>query len=87
MYKIFFLLLTILVISKFQAQNHRFFYGLEFKKDSTSTEKSRDFYILDITKEGCKFYNYEFYKNDSIQRVKKSDFMFSYPNFRNSLNT
>jgi len=46
MYKIFFSLLTILVMSKFQAQNHRFFYELEFKKDSTSTEKSRDFYII-----------------------------------------
>ena len=80
MYKRIFTIIVILIISKYQAQNHRFFYELEFKKDSTSTDLKRDFYILDISKNEQKFYNYEFYKNDSIQKAKNSDYIFSYPN-------
>ena len=79
MYKRISLIIFILIISKFYAQNHRFFYELEFKKDSTSSTYERDFYILDITKNEQKFYNYEFYKNDSIQKAKNSDYIFSYP--------
>lgn len=69
----------IFIISKIDAQNHRFFYELEFKKDSTYSNFEKDFYILDITKNEQKFYNYEFYKNDSIQKAKNSDYIFSYP--------
>lgn len=75
-----FTIIAILIISKFQSQNHRFFYELEFKKDSTSTEKLKDTYVLDITKDRQKFYNYEFYKNDSVQKANNSDLIFSYPN-------
>ena len=80
MYKRIFTTLSILIISIFQAQNHRFYYELEFKKDSTSSDLKKDFYILDLSKNEQKFYNYEFYRNDSIQKAKNSDYIFSYPN-------
>ena len=78
--KKYLLVFALFIISKYQAQNLRFFYELEFKKDSTSNDLKRDSYILDVTKKEQKFYNYEFLKNDSIQKAKNSDYIFSYPN-------
>jgi GLPGLI family protein len=64
----------------YSQKTYRFFYELNFKKDSTAEKYDKDFFVLDISQGGQKFYNYEFYKNDSINRSKiNSEPIFSYP--------
>lgn len=76
------LLFMIMSISSgIKAQTHRFFYELAFKKDSASSTYEKDFYILDLNKNEQKFYNEDLYKNDSIQKVKNSGFIFTYPKY------
>lgn len=77
--KIISTIIFLILFSQFNAQNHRFFYELNFKKDSTSKQLEKDFYILDISKNEQKFYNYEFFKNDSIRKADKKEYLFSYP--------
>lgn len=75
-------LIILLLISGFlySQKTHRFYYELNFKKDSTATNQDKDFYVLDISKDEQKFYNYEFYKNDSIKKSKISEeYIYSYP--------
>lgn len=48
------------------AQNDRFIYAVDYKKDSTSQEMTRENYILDITKEDLTYYNRIDYSNDSV---------------------
>ncbi|MDR6547678.1 GLPGLI family protein [Chryseobacterium rhizosphaerae] len=48
------------------AQNDRFIYAVDYKKDSTSQEMTRENYILDITKEDLAYYNRIDYINDSV---------------------
>ncbi|MFC0342845.1 GLPGLI family protein [Epilithonimonas hispanica] len=74
------LILQLLLFSElvFSQSTHRFFYELKFKNDSTSTDYVKDFYVLDISKDDQKFYNYEFLKNDSISKSKiNQDYIFS----------
>lgn len=71
---------SILFTSISFAQTHSFFYEIKFKKDSLSEHYDKDYYVLDISKDVQKFYNYEFYKNDSISKSRIiSDYIFSYP--------
>lgn len=78
MKKLTFLLL--LVSTLLFSQTHRIFYELKFKKDSLSDYYDKDYYVLDISKDEQKFYNYEFFQNDSISTSKiNSDYIFSYP--------
>ncbi|WP_294207734.1 GLPGLI family protein [uncultured Chryseobacterium sp.] len=61
-------------------KTHRFIYELKFKKDSLAQKYDTDYYILDISEKEQKFYNQEFYQNDSISRLKiNSEYNFSYP--------
>lgn len=48
------------------SQNDRFIYEVSFKKDSTSTEITRENFHLDITKEDVTYYNRIYYINDSV---------------------
>jgi len=48
------------------AQNDRFIYAVDYKKDSTSQDMTRENYILDITKEDLTYYNRIDYINDSV---------------------
>lgn len=77
--------LTFLLIFAFGilfSQTHRFFYELSFKSDSTATDYTKDYYVLDITPDEQKFYNYEFLQNDSINKANLMDeekYIFSSP--------
>jgi GLPGLI family protein len=74
-------LFFLLIFSKMYSQTtHRFFYELRLKKDSLAEQYDKDYFVLDISKDEQKFYNYEFYQNDSISASKvNSDYIFSYP--------
>ncbi|CAH0287778.1 GLPGLI family protein [Chryseobacterium sp. Bi04] len=48
------------------AQNDRFIYAVDYKKDSTSQDMTRENYILDITKEDLTYYSRIDYINDSV---------------------
>lgn len=70
MYKISFLLLFIIVISK--AQNKRFVYEYNFAEDSTHTEiQTKEFLNLDIGKKGSKFYSSNIVEQDSLVKIKE----------------
>lgn len=75
------LFMIISIPSELNAQSHRFFYELTFKKDSSSSKYEKDYYILDISRNEQKFYNVELYKNDSIRKARNSDYIFSYPKY------
>lgn len=54
----------------FAAQTHRFVYEYQFKTDSTSTEKRNVNMVLDINPQDIKFYNYEYVKIDSLNKIR-----------------
>jgi len=63
-----------------QNTTYRFFYELKFKQDSLSQQYEKDYYVLDISPDEEKFYNYEYYQNDSLSKSKiNTDYIFSYP--------
>nr|WP_315032724.1 GLPGLI family protein [uncultured Chryseobacterium sp.] len=48
------------------AQNDRFIYEVDYKRDSISGEITKEHYYLDITKEDVTYYNRLYYMRDSI---------------------
>ncbi len=58
-----FVLILVSLISN--AQTHRFFYEVQYKKDSLDALLTKEFYHLDITKESL-FYGRDYYIMDSI---------------------
>ncbi len=63
----------------YSQKSHIFFYELKFKNDSLAENYRKDYYVLDVTQKENKFYNYEYYKNDSISKAKiNSEPIFSY---------
>ncbi|GEN75432.1 GLPGLI family protein [Chryseobacterium hagamense] len=56
------LLQTFLLFS----QNNRFIYEVDYKKDSTSNEITKENYNLDITQNDINYYNRLYYINDSL---------------------
>lgn len=63
MKKLIFLLLGTFVCF---SQSNRFVYDVVYKKDSASTNLTRENYHLDITKENVAYYNRIYYINDSV---------------------
>jgi len=59
---LFLLLYTCLVYS----QNDRFVYEVDYKRDSTSHQITKENYNLDITQDDIAYYNRLYYINDSI---------------------
>lgn len=51
-------------------QTHRFIYEYHFKMDSTATEPRKVNMVLDVNPEDVKFYNYEFVKTDSLNKIR-----------------
>ncbi|KFC36203.1 GLPGLI family protein [Elizabethkingia anophelis] len=56
-----------------QAQTHRFIYEIHIKKDSTSTERLKDNYIVDVNPDNVYYYNYSFYVADSMQKLNSNE--------------
>ena len=75
------ILITCLLVSWSTSQKSNiFYYQLSFKKDSLSSKYENDLYILDIVENQQKFYNHEFYLNDSIVNSRPNGgYIFSYP--------
>lgn len=51
------------------AQAHRFYYNLEFKKDSTQAESSTALMILDINPNDIKFYDHVFLEKEQENAI------------------
>lgn len=62
LFAIFLLLFYILLYS----QNDRFIYEIDFKRDSTSNEITKENYNLDIIQDDITYYNRLYYINDSV---------------------
>lgn len=75
-------LALLLLFNIFYAQkSYHFFYELHYKKDSTQQNYDKDDYVLDVSENEQKFYNVEYYKNDSISKSNlQKEPIFSYPN-------
>ena len=73
---------TFLIVnfSFFNAQIHRFFYNVSFKKDSTSVHYEQETMVLDVGNKTAKFYPYDFVLKDSI-RKKTGEYLYSYASF------
>lgn len=69
-------LLLLIMIGAMASSQHRFFYECRFKLDSLSEEHEKAFFILDVNENDVKFYNSEYYYNDSIN--KKNGYNDSY---------
>ncbi|SEF80968.1 GLPGLI family protein [Halpernia humi] len=54
----------------FSAQTHRFIYEYQFKTDSTSADYEKTNMVLDINPVDVKFYDYDYAKNDSINKLR-----------------
>lgn len=50
----------------FSAQNHRFIYEVNFKKDSTENLLTKEFYFLDIGSEETFYYGKDYFVMDSL---------------------
>lgn len=78
--KIFTPLFIFICAFLFGQKTNRFYYEVKFKKDSLSENYEKDYFVLDISKNERKFYNYEFFENDSLSKASKSgDYIYSYP--------
>ena len=64
------ILLLIIFSLSCTAQTHRFIYEYHFKTDSTSTEKRKVSMVLDINPQDIKFFNYEYVKTDSLNKIR-----------------
>ena len=61
------LIFIILCFANFvSAQNHRFIYDVEFKKDSTSLLTSKENYHLDISSDHATYYSRDYFLADSL---------------------
>lgn len=75
MKKTVFSLLCILLALSYNAQSHRFLYEYTFKIDSLDRSKSeKELMVLDIGKEGSRFYSFERAQYDSVREseIKKA---------------
>ncbi|MBK1894335.1 GLPGLI family protein [Chryseobacterium paridis] len=52
-----------------QAQTHRFIYELQYKSDSANNHLDKINLVLDVNPKDVKFYEYDYLKADSINRV------------------
>jgi GLPGLI family protein len=59
-------LLLLLYTCLLYSQNDRFVYEIDYNKDSTSQEITKENYNLDIIQEGIIYYNRLYYINDSL---------------------
>lgn len=64
MYRFLLLLLPVF----FYAQNHRFIYEVNFKKDSTENLYAKEFYFLDIGSEEILYYGKDYFVLDSLRK-------------------
>lgn len=67
------------------AQTHQFFYECEFKLDSLSENTEKLSFVLDVNNDNTKFYNYDFYYNDSINlknRYDQDTYNYTYANLK-----
>lgn len=55
----------ILTFGIFHSQTHRFYYDLEYKRDSTQTEPSKAVMVLDINPDETKFYDNAFLEKEA----------------------
>lgn len=55
-----------LIITSIKSQTQRFIYDVEYKKDSTSTLKTKENYHLDIDTKEIKYYARDFFIADSL---------------------
>lgn len=53
-----------------KAQTHRFYYELDFRKDSLSNDRTQDLYVLDIDRKEVKFYGERLLKADSLMNLE-----------------
>lgn len=65
------LLPLILFFSLHAGQTHRFFYELQFKKDSLQAESQKKIMVLDVNPDETKYYDYSFLEKDSINQVTR----------------
>lgn len=65
------LLPLILFFSLHAGQTHRFFYELQFKKDSLQAESQKKIMVLDVNPDESKYYDYSFLEKDSINQVTR----------------
>lgn len=75
-------ILFVLFFVCFYAQNsYQIYYEVQFRKDSTENNYLKDFFILDISDKERKFYNVDYFINDSINKFRnRNDVVFTYPN-------
>jgi GLPGLI family protein len=66
------LLLFVLLGLNIHAQTYRFIYELQYKSDSTSDHLDKINLVLDVNPKDVKFYEYDYLKADSINRVNKN---------------
>lgn len=62
MYRLLLILFPIL----FSAQNHRFIYEVNYKKDSTENLLTKEFYLLDVGPEEVFYYGRDYFVMDSL---------------------
>ncbi|MFZ4930840.1 GLPGLI family protein [Chryseobacterium sp. Mn2064] len=67
-----FFLLCILLGVIANAQTHRFIYELQYKIDSTDDHTDKINLVLDVNPKDVKFYEYDYLKADSINRLNKN---------------
>ncbi|MCU7617902.1 GLPGLI family protein [Chryseobacterium sp. PBS4-4] len=60
------------------SQNHRFIYEVDFKRDSTENNLTKEFYHLDIFSDDITYYGRSYYEGDSLI---KNNIGFSTDNF------
>lgn len=81
----------LLIISYAQAQTYRFFYEVDFKKDSLSKERLKELMVLDINKEETKFYAHRLLRADSLMNLDNIGILIAsgevevHPNFKDKL--
>ena len=69
LYKTISLIVFTILCSCINAQTHRFFYNVEFKEDSTTTNTTKLSMILDVNPKETKYYSYNMYQKDSINKA------------------
>ena len=74
-----------------QAQSHRFIYEVEFKKDSTESLITKDFYHLDIIDDDVAYYHRDYFILDSLNSagvtLSGASFSGGNPNLSNVITT
>ncbi|MDO5617087.1 MAG: GLPGLI family protein [Cruoricaptor ignavus] len=62
-------------------QSKRFYYELDFKRDSLGLTSSKDIMVLEINKDSNIFLSNEYIITDSINNLNKDNQIFAYPKF------